>query len=212
MSLRHALLALLEAGPMTGYELAKQFDTSVAYVWHAPHSQIYPELRRLEAGGFVTATELPRGERGTKRAYSLAPDGAEELRRWVTDVDTPARPRDAAYLKATYLEYASYDDARRQFREHRDHYRQLQAHWERHVAALERRETALLQRRLEAAPESAHDAIAAYKVHTYQGLVDRARTEVAWAERGLDLVDRLARRGTTPPGEPVHPLTDDAGK
>ena len=48
MSLRHALMALLAATPMTGYTLAKQFDQSAAFVWHAPHSQIYPELRRLK--------------------------------------------------------------------------------------------------------------------------------------------------------------------
>ncbi|WP_279581330.1 PadR family transcriptional regulator [Fodinicola feengrottensis] len=51
MSLRHALLALLEAEPMSGYSLAKFFDQSVAYVWHAPHSQIYPELRRMSRPG-----------------------------------------------------------------------------------------------------------------------------------------------------------------
>jgi len=53
--LRHALLALLEARPMTGYELAKQFDVSAAYVWHAHHPQIYTELRRLEAARLVEA-------------------------------------------------------------------------------------------------------------------------------------------------------------
>lgn len=51
MSLRHALLALLDAEPMTGYTLARYFDQSAAYVWHASHSQIYPELRRLESEG-----------------------------------------------------------------------------------------------------------------------------------------------------------------
>lgn len=203
MSLRHALLALLDAGPMTGYELAKQFDTSVAYVWNAPHSQIYPELRRLEALGMVVAEDLPRGTHGVKRAYSLTTDGAAELVRWVVEVETPARPRDAAYLKATYYEYGSFDDARRQFREHRDHYRLLQDHWQRHVTQLERRETVLLRQRLALADEAARSAIAAYKVHTYEGLVERAKAEVAWAERGLDLVDRLQRDTVIPHDEPT---------
>jgi PadR family transcriptional regulator AphA len=203
MSLRHALLALLEAGPMTGYELAKQFDTSVAYVWSAPHSQIYPELRRLEADGLVTAEALPRGERGTKRAYSVTAAGADELMRWVTTIETPPRQRDPAHLKATYFEYASFEDARRQFREHRDHYRLVQSHLQRHILQLERHETALLQRRLAAADERCRAAITAYKVHTYEGLADRARAEVAWAERGLELVDRLERSSGLPSDEPV---------
>ena len=67
MSLRHALMALLAATPMTGYTLAKQFDQSAAFVWHAPHSQIYPELRHLEEAGLIAGHEESRGVRGTKR-------------------------------------------------------------------------------------------------------------------------------------------------
>jgi DNA-binding PadR family transcriptional regulator len=33
---------------MTGYDLLQFFDASVAFIWHAPHSNIYPELRRME--------------------------------------------------------------------------------------------------------------------------------------------------------------------
>jgi DNA-binding PadR family transcriptional regulator len=86
VSLRHALLALLDAQPMTGYSLAKQFDQSVAYVWHAPHSQIYPELRRLEGDGLITGREQARGARGTKRTYDITEAGRDELRRWVEEV------------------------------------------------------------------------------------------------------------------------------
>lgn len=194
MSLRHALLALLEAGPMTGYELAKQFDSSVDYVWHARHSQIYPELRRLESMGLVAATDVPRGPRevATKRAYRLTRDGAAELRRWVTEIEAPPALRDSAYVKATYLEYGSAREAREQFRAHRAYYEQLRDRFERHVDQLEQRATALLRRRLAAAPRRAHEAIVAYKVHAYRGLIARAKTEIAWAEQGIELVQRLA--------------------
>lgn len=207
MSLRHALLALLEAGPMTGYELAKQFDESVGYVWRAQHSQIYTELRRLEQEGLVVANTLPRGAKAlaTKRPYALTEAGARELQRWVAEVEPPAPVRDPAYVKATYLEYVPLQAAREQFREHRAHYETLRNRWERHVDQLEQRATALLRRRLAKAPPEAHEAIVAYKVHVYRGLVERARTEIAWAERGLALVDRLTdSRGTE---EPVLPPT-----
>src|SRR5439155_1423950 len=75
MSLRHALLALLAATPMTGYALAKHFEQSAAFLWHAPHSQIYPELRRMEAEGLLAGHEQPRGTRGTKRSYALTEAG-----------------------------------------------------------------------------------------------------------------------------------------
>lgn len=203
MSLRHALLALLDAGAMTGYELAKQFDVSVAYLWHAPHSQIYPELRRMEGSGLIEAESLPRGERGTKRAYSLTEAGARELARWVAQVETAAPVRDPAYLKATYFEYGSFDEARRHFREHRDHHRAMMEHWQQHISRLQRRDTPLIQRRLAQAPPDTHEAVVAYKVHAYEGLVERARAEVAWAERGLSLVDRLEHNSARPHDEPT---------
>jgi PadR family transcriptional regulator AphA len=214
MSLRHALLALVEAGPMTGYELAKQFDESVAYVWRAQHSQIYTELRRLEREGLVIAHILPRGARAlaTKRAYALTGAGGKELQRWVAEVEPPASVRDPAYAKAIYLEYVSPQTARRQFREHRAHYEALRDRWERHVDQLERRATALLRRRLAQAPPTAHEAIVAYKVHAYRGLIERAKTEIAWAERGLELVDRLADASGANPAEPVLAPTATDGQ
>jgi DNA-binding PadR family transcriptional regulator len=191
VSLRHALLALLDAGPTTGYELAKQFDQTVDYVWPAQHSQIYTELRRLEAAGMVAAETVPRGL-ATKRAYRLTAEGDAELRRWVAEVAEPPPVREPAYVKATYFEYGTPQQAREQFRAHRAHYEAQRDRYERHIDQLERRDTALLRRRLAAAPAAAHDAIVAYKVHAYRGLVARARAEISWAERGLELVDRLA--------------------
>lgn len=191
MSLRHALLALLDAEPMTGYSLARHFDKSAAYVWHAPHSQIYPELRKLEAEGLITSTAERRGEGGIKRTYELTAFGQAELRRWVREVAPIPPQRDTAYLKAVYFEYADFADARRQFQAHLVHYEHQQRNWEAHVAQLERRDTDLLRLRFGRWPEHAHDAIVGYKVHVYRGLAQRARDEVAWAKTGLELVNQL---------------------
>jgi DNA-binding PadR family transcriptional regulator len=193
MSLRHALLAMLDAGAMTGYELAKTFDQSANRVWHATHPQIYTELRKLEREKLVAAREEPRGPQGkaTKRAYTLTEAGYEELSRWVSTVEEPTLPRDATYLKATYFEYASPDIVREQFATHLAYHTEQLRRWEWHVEQLRARGTDLMQRRLAKAPESRHAAIVAYKVHVYEGMAERARAEVAWAERGLALVDRL---------------------
>ena len=53
MSLRHALLGLLAEHPASGYELTKQFERSLAHVWSAKHSQIYPELAKMAAASGV---------------------------------------------------------------------------------------------------------------------------------------------------------------
>ena len=76
MSLRAALLALLSAGPLTGYDAAKHFAVSVGHVWNAPDSQIYPELRKMAAEGLLDAHPVPWGTKGaTKTEYALTDAG-----------------------------------------------------------------------------------------------------------------------------------------
>lgn len=82
MSLRHAILGLLARQPSTGYELARMFDLSLRTAWHARHSQIYPELAKLEARGW--AEVVRRGARGSK-TYALTDAGRRELRDWLVD-------------------------------------------------------------------------------------------------------------------------------
>ena len=61
MSLRHALLGVIKDKPLTGYDLVRHFQGTVGFLWSAPQSQIYPELRRMEAAGLVQAEVAPRG-------------------------------------------------------------------------------------------------------------------------------------------------------
>src|SRR4051794_34700265 len=87
MSLRHAVLGLLIAKPSTGYEVQQRFDQSLAHAWHATHSQIYPELGKLEAAGLVEVVgEGPR----RSRTFAVTDAGREEVRRWLLEPD-PAR-------------------------------------------------------------------------------------------------------------------------
>lgn len=191
MSLRFALLALLSSRAMTGYDLSKQFSQSVAHVWHAPDSQIYPELNRMERDGLLESVQVPWGTKGTKKEYHVTDAGLDAFRTWMNQPIEIRRQRDPAYLKAAYLEWADPDAARSQLAHHRDY-------WAEHLRMLEQTRQSLLDRthptlvrRLEEFPDREHDRIVRYKVFAYDGLIDQARAEVAWAERGLALVDEL---------------------
>src|SRR3954466_10106733 len=83
MSLRHAVLGLLAVEPSTGYDLSRKFDRSLGNAWHASHSQIYPELSRLQDEGMVEV--VSEGARRS-RTYGITAGGQEELRRWLVDV------------------------------------------------------------------------------------------------------------------------------
>ena len=114
MSLRHALLGLLAAGPASGYDLTKQFELSLSNVWSAKHSQIYPELQRLADAGLVEVAE--HGARGRK-GYRITGAGEDELHRWLRDEPPDRSGRNEAMLRVFFLwtlpddEAAAYLDA-----------------------------------------------------------------------------------------------------
>lgn len=205
MSLRHALLAILTVEPMTGYDLVKYFDGTVAFVWSAPHSQIYPELRRMEADGLVEATVVPRGQRAQKRVYEITETGVEELRRWVGELHLLEPERDPARLQAVYFEWSTYALIRRQLQEHLNHYTAYRDRWQRFLGDIDARQVALLQRRLKRASPAQQPAIAAFKRFAFEGEVARAEAEIRWAAAGLELLDHLESSGVQLVGE--SPLT-----
>lgn len=190
MSLRHALLAILTADPMSGYDLVKYFDGSVAFVWSAPHSQIYPELRRLNESGLLDVEVVPRGK-GEKRVYSINANGKEELRRWVNELLPVPPERDANRLKAAYMEWAEPENARRQLTEHKRHYEASLQRWGQLVEDIKATRVPLLERRLAHRPKKEHEQIIATKIFAFEGEIARAKSEIDWAERGLKLLGEL---------------------
>jgi PadR family transcriptional regulator, regulatory protein AphA len=195
MNLRFALLATLSAGPRTGYDLTQRFDNTVGFMWHAPHSQIYPELRRMEQAGLVAADEIPRGPKGTKREYRLTDAGMQELQRQASQVVPLQNERDPVRLWAAYLEFAEPAAVVKQLEAHIAHYEEWLAVWTGMLGALERRSDPQLAERLEGLPAAQHDAVVATKIFAYTGLVARAHMEIDWARRGIE----LARSGAFTP-------------
>tara|TARA_R110002020_G_scaffold78260_11_gene196949 strand:- start:32 stop:613 length:582 start_codon:yes stop_codon:yes gene_type:complete len=191
MSLRYALLALLRVGPQSGYDLQKQFSLSVGHVWHAPDSQIYPELRKMESEGLVEGEDQLRGERGTRRLYHVTPAGDAAFVAWMAAPLDYQRVRDPAHLRAAYLEVAAPDDARAFLRAHIVQWESELEQWEGELRRIDARDNPMLMRRLAVTPEAERERTVAYKRFAYEGLVERAKGEIEWARRGLDLVDQL---------------------
>ena len=83
MSLRHAILGVLEFHPLHGYALKSVMEKGIAYVWPVNLPAIYPCLRRLEEEGLVAhhrqATQPGRPDR---KVFSVTPRGREELAEW----------------------------------------------------------------------------------------------------------------------------------
>lgn len=98
MSLPHALLTALAEQPGSGSDLARRFDRSIGYFWQATHQQIYRELARLEASGWIEALPAEDG-RGRKRRYLILEAGRQELRRWTAEAQAPSPIRDELMVR-----------------------------------------------------------------------------------------------------------------
>lgn len=104
MSLPHVLLGLLARGPASGWDLKSRMARDLALGWDAELTQIYPALRRLQRGGFVTMRRR-RSEKGPpRREYRLTPAGRREFREWIAEPLAMPRPRDASLARLAFLE------------------------------------------------------------------------------------------------------------
>jgi len=82
MSLKHAILSLLVESERTGYELNKNFESSVAFYWSASHQQIYKTLADMHKDELVSVTITVQTGKPDKKIYALTTLGEEELKRW----------------------------------------------------------------------------------------------------------------------------------
>jgi DNA-binding PadR family transcriptional regulator len=85
MALSHAILAVLANRACSGYDLAKQFDGSVGFFWHATHQQIYRELTKLEESGWVDLEVMRQDGKPDRKCYSINAAGTAHLREWIVE-------------------------------------------------------------------------------------------------------------------------------
>jgi DNA-binding PadR family transcriptional regulator len=126
MSLPHAILVALLEKPSSGLELTRRFDRSIGYFWSATHQQIYRELGKLEAEGFIRALPSQQPARGQKKSYEVLPAGREELARWTAVSQDPKPLRDTMLLRLRASAVVGTEGIEADLRRHLDlHQRQL---------------------------------------------------------------------------------------
>ncbi len=84
MSLSHGILGFLSYGSMTGYDLAKAFNSSVKFFWYAQNSHIYLELNKLEKKQYITCEHIIQTDKPNKKLYSITDLGKREFLTWLS--------------------------------------------------------------------------------------------------------------------------------
>jgi DNA-binding PadR family transcriptional regulator len=115
--LGYAILGLLAREPLSGYDLAGRTRERLGFFWQARHSQIYPELARLEREGMVAHRVVEQQDRPDKKVYEITDAGLEALKEWITAPLKPRPTRDEMVLKAYSVWLADPEMAVALFRE-----------------------------------------------------------------------------------------------
>jgi DNA-binding PadR family transcriptional regulator len=133
MALGDAILACLTEHPMTGYELAKTFDSSIGFFWKTDHQQIYRELSRLRERGYIQGREVVQTGKPNKLVYTLTPEGRSAFRHWAARPSTPASIKDDLLVRLYALEAVDIEPLRADLMARLEHHRDRYERYERIV-------------------------------------------------------------------------------
>ncbi len=101
MALSHSILATLvgRGKPLSGYDLAKEFNSSVGFYWKTTHQQIYRELARLEQNKLVTSEVIKQKDRPDKKLYCITDEGRSTLIDWIALPSLPTPVKEEMLVK-----------------------------------------------------------------------------------------------------------------
>jgi DNA-binding PadR family transcriptional regulator len=131
MALGDAILACLTERPMTGYELAKTFDSSMGFFWKADHQQIYRELSKLRDRGHVQAREVVQSGKPNKLVYTLTDQGKAAFRHWAARPSVPASIKDDLLVRICALDSVDIEPLRADLMARLEHHRDRYERYER---------------------------------------------------------------------------------
>jgi PadR family transcriptional regulator, regulatory protein AphA len=90
MSIEYAILGLLSWRSLSGYDLKKMFQDSVALYWSGNNNEIYRTLVNLHKEGQVSMEVQLQENLPARKIYSITEKGRTELRKWlVKTTDLP---------------------------------------------------------------------------------------------------------------------------
>ena len=122
-----AVMGLLESRQMSGYDIKRAVDRTIRHFWAASYGQIYPELKRLEAAGWIAGKAADRGGR-SRRVFRITSAGRRQLDGWLHGHETRVEMRDESLLRLFFADALPSDEALGLLAARRDGYRTMLAY------------------------------------------------------------------------------------
>jgi PadR family transcriptional regulator, regulatory protein AphA len=107
-STSYAVLALLALQPWTTYQLARQMERSLGWIWPRAVSRLYEEPKKLVAAGLATSRSESTGRRRST-VYEITPAGRQALAAWLAEPGTGMVLECEALVKIAYADQGTRD-------------------------------------------------------------------------------------------------------
>lgn len=181
MSLRLSLLGMLSSHSMTGYDLKKMADNTIAKFREAQTSQVYRELNYMEDIGWLTSVIEIQTEKPNKRIYSITPTGREAYLEWLKE-----SPLDEEKLNVSVFLMKTFFAGDRSVKENLDIFKQFKLACQRKLVEIEAsfKELAAFQSKL---PE--HEAHAPYWQLTSNFEIAFYNMCIEWADKCVKAIE-----------------------
>ena len=107
-STSYAVLALLALQPWTTYQLARQMERSLGWIWPRAVSRLYEEPKKLVAAGLATSRPGATGQRRST-VYDITPEGRQALAAWLAEPGAGPALECEALVKIAYADHGTRD-------------------------------------------------------------------------------------------------------
>jgi len=200
-TLGYAILQLLERAPLSGYDVKKQFASSLGYGWYAHDSQIYPQLKQLERLGFVLSHVEASSAGPERRVYAITDSGRAALAGWLQSPVDDSRQKSELMLRVWSQDLIPPDAFKTMLA---DVERQTRAHLRRMLSIRQK----LLARY--GPPEVAANPQIVGTMLCLEHDIQLARAKLTWLERASTVVaTRAALAGAPRPSGEGSPIEED---
>ncbi len=118
MSLKHAILTLLETEEGSGYDLLKRFKARLGFFWNASHQQIYSQLKTMHQDGLIDCTLEKQQGKPDRKVYHMTQTGHDTLVEWLENPVKVDKINDALLVKLYAGHLIDKDKLRQELNEH----------------------------------------------------------------------------------------------
>ena len=104
MSIEYAILGLLSWRELSGYDLKKIFEESVALYWTGNNNEIYRALVDLRERGLVSVEVQPQEKLPARKVYAVTAEGRAELAAWTASAPQLPQRRHALLIQLAWAD------------------------------------------------------------------------------------------------------------